>query len=215
MEKEIVLPKDKTSYKLKNDKEITIRPQDDVFGIPFHDPLVPSEWYVWWRKGIPLIIAKEDKFLPQNRFAFSPLPYDVMSVEGVAFALIMLKLSKTPEGQKILERLAMKYMDSIASIVESVQGPAKTHWAVGLNAQTTTAAILHRTGLIDDGGYEKIVDQSRTVFDKIWTKDFVEKMASNLTTLVEGSKVSAEGGTGLGALAAILAPLLKTAAATA
>ena len=182
VEEEVFLPKEETSYKLSNDQEITIRPDDSQFGIP-----VSPEWYTWWRKGIPIGVHKEDKFQPQNRFAFSPLPYEPLSLEGAALLLLILNFARTPEGQKSLERIAIKYMDNIAKIVEHIQAPAKTHWAVGLNAQTSTAAILHRLGLIDDGGYEKIVDQSRKVFDKEWSAEFITAMAGQLTTLVEGS----------------------------
>lgn len=185
-------------------QNITIRPNDTQFGVPATSllgglgGLAHEEWYTIWRKQHPIIVHKEDSFQPQDRFAFSPLPSEPISLEGAVLALLILKLSKTPEGMKSLERIAIKYMDSCARIVESIQDASHSNWLTALNNQHMAAAISHRIGLIDDGAYIKILDHYRSVFDKMFglaaASEVMEATVTGVTTLVQGSKVSSKEG---------------------
>lgn len=151
-------------------------------------------------------IEKEIYFEKEEHFAFSPLNAELLSFENLALLLLIVKLSKTPEGIKTLKELAIKYLDSCARIVESVEDACHSNWLTALNNQHIAASIAHRIGLIDDGSYMKIMEHYRSVFDKMWEKSFIENTVGSITTLVQGSKTAGAetGATGLGALAAIL-----------
>jgi hypothetical protein len=160
----------------------------------------------------------EDYFFSEDHVAFSPATQETLSLENIMLALIILKLSKTPEGMKSLERIAIKYLDSCARIVESVENACHSNWLTALNNQHIATAISHRIGLIDDGGYIKIMEHYRAVFDKLLISDVALGTLTGIATLVQGSSLQssatgAETATGLasvGELAVILKGLLKT-----
>lgn len=154
------------------------------------------------------LIHQEDFFQSQDRFTFSPLPSYPVSVEGLAFLLIVKKLMETPEGKKTFERLAIKYLDSCARIVESVEDACHSNWLTALNNQHIAAAITHKIGLIDNGGYLKIVDHYRNVFDKMWQAQMAGHILDGVTTIIGGTRTgygeTGTGAAGIGALAAVL-----------
>ena len=184
-------------------KAATKQGDDSPFG-----RVAGDEWYWIWKKDLPIPVEKEDKFQEQNRFAFSPLPYEPLSLEGAVLLLLVTKLSKTPEGQKSLERIILKYLDSCGRIIESVEEACHSNWLTALNNQHISAAICHRIGLIDDGGYLKIMDHYRSVFDKMWQAQMAGKILDGAVTIVGGTKVgygeTGRGAAGIGALASIL-----------
>ena len=144
-------------------------------------------------------------FTPEDRFTFSPLPHDPISIEGLALLLIIKKLASSPEGLKALERIAIKYLDSCARIVESVEDACHTNWLTALNNQHISLAIAHKIGLIGNDAYIKTMDHYRSVFDKMWTAQMAGQILDGVTTLVQGAKVGTgelgTGAAGLGALA--------------
>lgn len=129
-------------------------------------------------------------FQPQDRMAFSPLPTDPLSIEGLALFLLIANFAKTPEGQKSLERIVLKYLDSCARIIESVQDASHSNWLTALNNQHITATISHRIGLIDDAGYIKVLDHYRSVFDKMLQTEWLGTAITGVTTLVQGAKTT-------------------------
>lgn len=151
-------------------------------------------------------------YQPQDKAAFSPLPREPFSIEGALLLGVILTFAKTPEGQKSLERIIVKYLDSCARMVESVQDACHSNWLTALNNQHITAAIGHKIGLIDDAGYVKILDHYRSVFDKMFAIALVGDTITGVTTLVQGAKVqtaaaagaSPETSSGLAALTNIL-----------
>lgn len=132
---------------------------------------------------------------PQNHFAFSPIPANPISLEGLALLLVVKKLGETPEGREQLERLALKYLDSCARIIESVQDACHSNWLTALNNQHITAAISHRLGLMADGDYMRVLMHYQSVFDKMFALEIVGDTITGVTTLVQGSKTFASGGT--------------------
>jgi hypothetical protein len=114
----------------------------------FANPYGVGDWLIHW----------EDFFQPQDRFAFSPLPSFPVSVEGLALFMILKKL-----GPAAVEKLAYKYIDSVESILNGLLKAGKASPYVGINNTTAWACVAHRFGLIDNGGYLKIVDQSRNI----------------------------------------------------
>jgi hypothetical protein len=196
------------------------------------EPLYPADnaLHAHYRLGAVSLFPQGDPndeltrnmaFQPQDRMAFSPLPSQPYSTEGVALLLIIANFARTPEGQKSLERIVVKYLDSCTKIIESVEDACHSNWLTALNNQHITATIGHRIGLIDDAGYLKIMSHYQSVFDKMWQKDVALGALSGVTTLVQGSKTSitsqeagqygaksSEGAAGIPALTSILTKVM-------
>jgi len=164
-------------------------------------------------------ITLSQAYQPQNRMAFSPLPTQPMSIEGLALLGIIFNFARTKEGNKSLERIIVKYLDSCARIIESVQDACHSNWLTALNNQMITATISHRIGLMDDAGYMEVLSHYRSVFDKMFLISGFETTFTGITTLVQGSKTTAattaEGGSteGAGGIPALTAILTKAMAA--
>lgn len=143
----------------------------------------------YWQNGFQA--HYEDYYGPKDKAAFSPLPNNPLSIEGALIGAIIAIFMRTPQGQKSLEKIIEKYLDSCARIVESVQEACHSNWLTALNNQHITAAIGHKMGLIDDSGYLKIVDHYRSVFDKMLQESYISILGNTfqgITTLVTGSK---------------------------
>jgi hypothetical protein len=178
---------------------------------PPHEPPPPPTDNPRWilSDGNWLSVHWEDAFYHENHTAFSPLTEKKGTIENVLLVGFLIKCSKTPEGMKTLEKIAVKYLDSCASIIESVQKASAQNWLTALNNQHLAAAICHRIGLIDDGGYEKVVDHYRSVFDKMFLNGVAQATLGAVSTLVQGSTYSAGGkegmsSEGIGSLLALL-----------
>ena len=155
-------------------------------------------------------IADEVWATPELHVAFSPATQE-LSLENLFLVVAIVKLSKTPEGMKHLKDIIIKYLDSCARIIESVQDACHSNWLTALDNQFITATIAHRIGLVDDGGYIRIVEHYRGVFDKMLISDVALGTLSGVTTLVQGSKAPGQyGAEGIGGLATTLKELLKT-----
>ena len=194
---------------------------------PHEEPLYPADnaLHAHFRLGAVSLFPQGDPndeltrnmaFQPQDRMAFSPLPSQPYSTEGVALLLIIANFARTPEGQKSLERIVVKYLDSCTKIIESVEDACHSNWLTALNNQHITATIGHRIGLIDDAGYLKIMSHYQSVFDKMWQKDIALGALSGVTTLVQGSKInqgeSGQGASGIPALTSILTKAMAAGA---
>ncbi len=189
------------------------------------EPLYPADnaLHAHYRLGAVSLFPQGDindeltrnmAFQPQDRMAFSPLPSQPYSIEGAALLLIIANFARNPEGQKSLERIVIKYLDSCTKIIESVEDACHSNWLTALNNQHITATIGHRIGLIDDAGYLKIMSHYQSVFDKMWQKDVALGALSGVTTLVQGSKTTTGEGasaTGIPALTSILTKVLAGA----
>lgn len=134
----------------------------------------------------------ESFFQAEDHVAFSPAT-SRHGIENAILLGIVLRLSKTPEGQKILERLAIKYLDTCGQIIASIQNASQTNWLTALNNQHITAGIAHRIGLMDDGAYLKVLDHYRSVFDKMFTESVLTSTLGSVGTLVQGSKWATGG----------------------
>lgn len=136
------------------------------------------------------LIADEVYATPENHLAFSPATQD-LSFENLFLVVALIKLMKTPEGMKSLERIVIKYLDSCSQIVASVESACHQNWLTALNNQHIAAAIAHRIGLIDDGGYIKIMEHYRAVFDKMYLLGGLESLG---TLVIQGAQAAAPGG---------------------
>lgn len=164
--------------------------------------------------GNALSVHWEDHFYHENHVVFSPITEKKMTLENMLLIGVIVKLSKTPEGLKVLRDVAVKYLDSCAKIIDSVQAASAQNWLTALNNQHMSAGIAHRIGLLDDGAYLKVVDHYRNVFDKMFTLAAITDTLGSVGTLVQGSRTStserepwgsqAESAAGLGTLIALL-----------
>jgi len=156
-------------------------------------------------------------FQTERHVAFSPLE-EGATLENLTILVTVAKLCRTPEGQKILKDVLVKYLACCSDIVSACQRAC-----IGANAITAiannnlTAAIAHRLGLIDDGGYIRICDHNTTVTNALIDISVLQNIAGPVTTLVTGSEYhagAAEGAgggidaKGIGSLAAILKGLM-------
>ena len=143
------------------------------------DRLRPAKEY--WQNGfrVPL----EAFYQGQDRTAFSPLPSNPASIEGAFLGVLLLKLMR--DNPAAFERIAVKYLDSCARIVESVEDSCHTHWLTALNNQHISAGIAHKIGLLDDGSYLKIIEHYRHVFDSLYEKGVADQ---GLQVFVQGAR---------------------------
>ncbi len=160
-------------------------------------------------------LTRNAAYQPQDRMAFSPLPSQPLSIEGLALLGIIFNFARTKEGSKSLERIIIKYLDSCTKIIESVQDACHSNWLTALNNQHITLAVAHRIGLIDDAGYLKTLSHYQSVFDKMLKISAFETTFQGITTLVQGAKTTQVGLGGeqseAGGLPAVIGMLAKAA----
>jgi hypothetical protein len=144
-----------------------------------------------------------------NVLTFGPVAREYSEIETLLLAVVLAKMTKTPDGLKHLRDIFIKYLDSTARIIESMQRASSANWMNALLNSYVAVPIYERLGLI-------------TPFDKVHTQlwlDHVfgemEKISvafeglTSITTLIEGSKVSAGKGGVSGESLGTLATLLK------
>lgn len=145
------------------------------------------------KNGVVVDIQNEDRFSPQNGFAFNPLaPDGLMSVENLILLFIVKKFSETPEGRVQLASIIKNYLDSTTKILTSIVETGKAHPVTALNASTLFSVVAHRMGLISDAGYLKMADQTRSLADKMILMAAAGIAFDGVSSLVEaGGKVAA------------------------
>lgn len=134
-------------------------------------------------KSIVVDVQNEDRFSPSSSFAFNPLSDDLFDLRNFVFLVLLKKL-----GTEKLRLLLKDYMKNITNILVSVVESGKTHPITALNASTTFACVAQRFGIITDANYLKIVDQTRSIIDKLILKDFAGVAFDGLQHLTEGIK---------------------------
>lgn len=159
----------------------------------------------YWQYGFK--VHYEDYFEPQNRSPFSPLPDNLFSQEGAYIGALLIWLLKNRPDT--FEKLANNYITTCGNIVSKIMESGKASPYAAINSHTAAACVLHRLGLITNGGYLKIVDQSRNMISVLQQLAALGKVLDGLTSLVEGASVSAGAGAaptkGLGILADLYA----------
>lgn len=159
------------------------------------------------RRQVPVDVQNEDRFSPRNTFAFNPLAQELFSYDnGVLAAVLLLMAKKDP---KSVERLATKLITSVGNLLEDILQSGKTNPLSAINSHTTFACVAHRFGIIDDSHYLKIVDQTRSIIDKIIQLSAADIAASGvlngLSVFAEGGKRGARSTSGLSRLSNLLA----------
>lgn len=144
----------------------------------------------YWQNGFKA--HWEDFFAPKDKIPFSPLPNNVLTAEGAFLGLLLFKMLK--DKPKMLERIIIKYLDSISGICGSIMDSGKTNPLTGVHNTTVLATMLHRLGLIDNGGYLKIVDESRNIISVMQAQVTAGIALEGVQTFVEGSKTTSTAG---------------------
>lgn len=139
------------------------------------------------RRGVPVDIQREDRFSPVNGFAFNPMSQDYVSVDNAVLLMLLKQVSRDP---KALVALMAAYMKHTTDILNGVLNASKFHPLAALNSHILWACAAHRFGIINDSHYLKIADQTRSMFDKLFTVELLpaigavlagpEKIASGL-----------------------------------
>lgn len=149
-------------------------------------------WGVLNRSGVALLgndpIQGNTPFQFQDRTGFSPLPSNMFSQEGLFIGLLLFKLMK--DKPQLFERLARRYMDNVTSIINHIADSGKAHPLSHLNSTTLAAAVAHRNGLLDNGGYVKVIDQTRSIIDKLINLATAGLALEGVQTLVEGTSTT-------------------------
>lgn len=154
----------------------------------------------------PLGGKKVTPMTSQDHFAYYPGTGQTLTLENALLVALIMKLSKTKEGLQILERITIKYLDSCARVVASVEDACHSNWLTALNNQHIALGICHKLGLVGDHSYINTMEHYRAVFDKMLTQKYIVEGLSTLQHVVVGSQSSGlgpgyAGGKGLGALA--------------
>jgi hypothetical protein len=102
-------------------------------------------------------------------------------------------------------------LEVTGKIIEAVADSSKTNWLNGINNVEFCAAICHKIGLIDNGGYVRMLNSVRTRFDKLYAAEAALAALGGVTTLIQGStyKESEKEGISTSGLATI-AQIFKT-----
>lgn len=148
-----------------------------------------------------------------NILTLGPVAREYSDIETLLIAVAFLKFMKTPQGEKHVKDIMVKYLDSTARIIEAMQKASCSNWVTALVNQTACMPIYGRLGLVTP------FDQTRAL---LWFDHFfgeMEKLSvafqglGSLTTLIEGSKYSTGkagvSGESLGTLATILKTIYK------
>ena len=143
-------------------------------------------------------------FEHEDRMPFSPFTRGLYTPDNALILMLLLKAWKEPAAMKEITKMMETYMKSVASIIGDIAACGKTSYAANTNALMVATAILHKIGLINDGGVVRTQEHLRSVFDKMFEFGIFNTAAQSVTTLVEGSKVGqgalSEGSSGLSAL---------------
>jgi hypothetical protein len=124
-------------------------------------------------------------FQHQDRMAFSPFSTDLLTVDNAFLMLMFVKALKQPDGVKMIQGLASKYMDTTSKIVSDIMDSGNTTWMANGNATMLASAFLHRQGLLDDGGCIRVQEHVRGTFDKMFTMNFVTGSLGALSSLTK------------------------------
>lgn len=140
-----------------------------------------------------------------KRAAYSPFSAETFTLDNAVMAIAIMKLIKTPDGVKTIEKLFIKHMESLTKMLDSIEGSGNTNWVTAGYSQIMASNLLHRFGLVNDGDHLRLTDHVRVTFDKMWQSGFINDTVGSLTTMVAGSRIN-EGKEGMsaGGLAAIL-----------
>jgi len=84
-----------------------------------------------------------------QRFLFSPL---LIPSEGQLEQLVLLlgivKLSKSPEGLKVLQAVAVQYLKTLGTTLEALETSSSSNWLTAIVNQKLSLRVMRRLGLI-------------------------------------------------------------------
>lgn len=163
--------------------------------------LSPPLWKRYFEtNGFPLTIIPNMDTVG-NFTTFGPL--GKYSKYGTLLMLMVAaRYTNTSDGQKLLAQMVMKYLDSMAKVISSMQTASAANWLTALMNQRTTINMLARVGLISP--YDQFSES-------VWLDHILAEMIrlqvlgdtiGSLTTLVTGSNYEIHGAAGKGATGA-------------
>jgi hypothetical protein len=169
-----------------------------------------KQWFQ--EQGFPNFVEPADMDRTGNLITLGPAGA-YQEIEALALLAYFVKCSKTPEGMKSIERIILKYLDSMSDIISSMQASSAANWWTAMMNQYQQTSILQRMGLISPYDAERTKMFLDNKFGQILDKSYFGDIVSGVTTLVQGSSIKTKGGTeaeGLGILGALPFHLEKT-----
>jgi len=154
----------------------------------------PSELQEWENifnpNATPDKLSDRDLNRTGNIVAFGPVAQEYSDIESLLLVLYFAKSMKTPEGQKHVKEIIVKYLDTMGNVINAMQKASSSNVLTAILNQYACTNIYARIGLI-------------TPFDQIQTKIFLDhylgellklsyvgECVQGLTTLVDATSMS-------------------------
>ena len=179
------------------------------------EEVVGSKNYPWgnweeiFQSGFPrewLPLTKRDVDKQGNVVAFGPLAQEYSTLEALLLTVVVVKLLKTPEGQKHLVHLFETYLTQSAHVLSSLQKSSASNVFTAIANQFISCKIYARMGLMTSFDALQAEIYLDHMFGEILKSEYVAEMVGGLTTLVDATSYKGETGdyTGLAALAKLM-----------
>lgn len=117
---------------------------------------------------------------------FTSLPYIFGSdntLMELLVAAIAIKLSKTPEGLRVVRDVAVHYIDNIGRIVSTLEASSAANWLTCAINQRLCARILKNMGMITTNECNEYMSWTSWVVGAMIAKGFVTDTLSSLSSM--------------------------------
>lgn len=153
-------------------------------------------------------MEKNFPFMHEDRAPFSPFTRQIDTPDNLLWLAIVAK-GLTKDNYKAFTQFMDSYMTNCQKVIGHISDMGNQNWMSNVNATLLLSGILHRMGLLDDAGYVRSQEHCRTAFDKLYIQETALGALNGVSTLINGSKVSNEGGSsGLSNLALLAKGLI-------
>jgi len=149
-----------------------------------------ANWEEIFQSGWPaeaLLLTPRDIDRKGNVLAFGPLAQEYSEIEAVLLTLIVVKLLKTPEGQKHLVHLFETYLTQSASVLSSLQKSSASNAFTAIFNQFVSCKIYARMGLMTSFDALQTQIWLDHQIGEMLKKDYVGELVGGLTTLVDAT----------------------------
>lgn len=152
-----------------------------------------GNWEEIFQVGFPKIwlpLTKRDVDKKGNVLAFGPIAQEYSELETILLTLVVVKLLKTPDGQKHLVHLFETYLTQSAHVIGSLQKSSASNTLTAIANQFVSCKIYARMGLMTSFDALQAEIYLDHMFGEIIKSTYVGEIVGGLTTLVDvGSNV--------------------------
>ena len=125
-----------------------------------------------------------------NMVVFGPSA-EFSELEAGLLVVAAAKLMKTKEGVETLRSIAVTYLNNMGRIISSMQAASASNWLTA----AACSSIYRRLGLISPADHYRNLLWIDHIFGEMLLKDYVRETVGSLTTLVNASQTTGQGGT--------------------